>query len=88
MSQSDEDEPVTSTVPELTGERGEEPVIRSDRTSWLFRKSGSRSPPRDEDTRRRRVVTTRQQAPSYQPYLVSRKNEVRYLQHAPYVKSS
>lgn len=80
MSQSEEDEPVTSTVPELTGE-DIPAMLKSDRSSWLYRWSRSRSPKGEEVGKRGRLVTTRQQAPSYKPqsykpHLVTRKNEV------------
>ena len=80
MSQSEEDEPVTSTVPELTGEREQDipTMFKTDRSSWLYRRSRSRSPMAEEAGERKkgRVVTTRQQAPGYKPLLVTRKNEV------------
>ena len=68
-------EPVTSTVPELTGE-DIPTMLKSDRPSWLYRRSRSRSPVEELD-KKRRVVTTRQEgARSFKPDLVARKNEV------------
>ena len=73
-TESEEDEPVTSTVPELTGEDGSA-LFKSDRPSWLYRRSRTPSPKEDLDNRR--VVTTLQEGrSSYKPNLVSRKNEV------------
>jgi hypothetical protein len=81
MSQSEDDEPVTSTVPDLTGP-DIPAMLKSDRTSWLYRRSRSRSPREEEGGEKRkesRVVTTQQPSNTYKPQLVTRKNEVRLI---------
>lgn len=75
--ESDSDkEPVTSTVPELETE-AIPPEIKSNRPSWLYRRSRTPSPAPSAE---RRVVstTTRHVAGSYNPNIVNRKNEVCY----------
>ncbi len=73
-----ENEPVTSTVPELEGEQLP-PELKSNRPSWLYRRSRTPSPTMEADRKEEKVVSTRQPttAASYKPKFVSRNNQVR-----------
>ncbi len=72
-----EKEPVTSTVPELETEAIPDD-LKSERSSWLYRRSRTPSPPAGGGERRKqRVVTTRQTTASRNPHVINRKNEVK-----------
>lgn len=76
---------MTSTVPDelMAGEDLLPPdIAKSDRTSWLYRRSRTPSPRRGEDeggARDRKghgLVSTRAPPQSFKPNIVDRKNEV------------